>query len=223
MNYPYSSPLILNDSIFIQYGGLTGTSTEPQRQAAYLIAEQQMVSYIGTLLLPEDLTGSAPYNVNMHYFVTDYGYVHRLYGARILDPFGNVKWDISGTSNYMMISDDTYGYLYVKDLHVREQCDPYTIEFVYNAGLPSGVASQPGMLLALSMAAQISLNEFGFPSMNEGVGDVGIEEFSHLQYREKRKGWKNTAFGASAKSAKVAQLVDSTIRKARRSLIFGRF
>jgi len=71
------------------------------------------------------------------------------------------------------------------------------------------------------MAAQISLNEIGFPSMNEGVGDVGIEEFYHLQYKETRKKWKNTAFGASTKASKIANLVDSTIRKARRALVLG--
>jgi hypothetical protein len=77
-------------------------------------------------------------------------------------------------------------------------------------------------LLALTMAAQINLNEFAVVSANEGVGNVGIEEFSSLEYREKRKPWKNTSFGASAKSARVAQLVDSTIRKARRAVVLGR-
>jgi hypothetical protein len=222
--YPYSSPIILNDNVFTEYGGIIGESNNAQRQAAYLIAEQQMVSHIGTLLLPEDITTTAPYNVKMKYFVTDYGYVNRLYGARVVNPWGETKWDISGTGNYMTVSDDTYGYLYVVDWMTRCQCyeEPLTIEFSYNAGLPTGVASQPGMLLALTMAAQINLNEFAVVSANEGVGNVGIEEFSSLEYREKRKPWKNTSFGASAKSARVAQLVDSTIRKARRAVVLGR-
>lgn len=220
--YPYSSPIILTDEVFINYGGVVGTTTKPQRDAAYLIAEQQMVTHIGTLLLPEDVITTVPYNVKMKYFVTDYGYVNALHGARVRDHFGNTKWDISGTSNYMIVADDTYGYLYVVDWMTRCQDEPLTIEFSYNVGLPTGVATQPGVLLALSMAAQISLNEMGFQQGNEGVGDVGIEEFSHLQYREKRKPWRNTSFGSSAKSAKVAQLVDSTIRKARRAMFLGR-
>jgi hypothetical protein len=221
VKYPYSAPIILSDTIFQEYGGIVGTSSVMQRKAAYLIAEMQMVTYIGTLLLPEDITSTSPYSVKMKFFVTDYGHVNGVIGARVKDPWGNVKWDISGTSNYMMVSDDTYGYLFVQDLNSRLQCDPFTIEFTYNCGLPSGVATQPAMLMALTMAAQTSLNEMGFPSGNEGVGDVGIEEFSHLQYREKRKPWKNTAFGASAKSAKIAQLVDSTVKKTRRAIVFG--
>jgi hypothetical protein len=79
------------------------------------------------------------------------------------------------------------------------------------------------MLSALTMSAGIELAEMtGFPTANEGVGDVGIVEYETLDYREKRKLWKNTTFGASAKSAKIANLVDGAVRKARRALFLGR-
>ena len=50
--YPYDYPLILTDDIFTGYGGLTGTSLPLQREAAYIIAEQQVSTYLGTFLLP---------------------------------------------------------------------------------------------------------------------------------------------------------------------------
>jgi len=223
--YPYNTPIIMDDDIFVSYGGQTGTSSLFQREAAYLIAEQQMTSYLGTYLLPTDITGSVPYDYRMKFVPTDFGYVQRIYGARVVDAFGNTRFDISGSSSRMVINEDTFGYLYLYDTECRcgyPEYAPYYLQFMYQAGLPTGTANQPAMLLALTMAAQISLNEIGFPSMNEGVGDVGIEEFYHLQYKETRKKWKNTAFGASARAAKVAQLVDSTIRKARRALMIGR-
>ena len=223
--YPFSSPIILNDDVFVQYGGQVGLFSPAQRNAAYLIAEQQMSTYVDTLLLPQDVTGSVVYSNAMRYVTTDYGYVNQIHGARVLDAFGVVRFELSGTSSYIKIQEDTYGYLYIVDT-VSHCCScydgPMTLQFMYNAGMPTGMANQPAMLLALTMAAQISLNEMGFPTMNEGVGDVGITEFSHLQYKETRKRWKNSSFGASARSSKIAQLVDSTIRKARRALVLGR-
>lgn len=224
--YPFNTPIILNDNIFSQYGGRPHETTKAQREAAYLIAEQKMSQYVGTLLLPHDISGSVSVDHSIKYANTDYGYVHQIYSARILDAHGGVVVDYDSLSNYVTIRNDTYGYFQLTQTWFS--CNfpiytPHTLEFVYRAGLPTGTASSPAMLSALTMSANIELAEMiGFPTANEGVGDVGIVEYETLDYREKRKPWKNTVFGASAKAAKIANLVDGSVKKARRSLVLGR-
>lgn len=223
--YPYSTPIILDDSTFVQYGGVTGTTTPAMRTAAYQIAEQQMTNHIGTFLLPTVVTETWDYTPGIVYLATQYGYVSNLKDVQILDPEGKVLSVVTGSYyDYAAIRDDTFGYLYVQNLlwfcnyYVNR---PFKFSTTYTAGLPTGVANQPGMLMALTGAAQISLNEMLIVPANEGVGDVGIEEFTSLDYHEKRKKWHNTAFGSSAKASKIAQLVDSTVKKARRAVMLG--
>lgn len=223
--YPYNYPLILTDEIFEQLGGQTDNTVPVQRAIAYQLAEQQATSHIGTFLLPTIVTGVYDYQYGDTYVATDYGYVHKIMWARVLNAFGQELFVITGTQTYAAIREDTYGYLWVRDALVRYGCpinQPYQFQFVYEAGLPTGTANQPGPLLGLTIAAQISLSEMNFPFSNEGAGDVGITEFSSLGYSEKRKLWKNTAFGSSPRAAKAAQLFDSTIKKARRAVMLGR-
>lgn len=218
--YPYSAPIILNDAIFVQYGGQTGSFSSLQRSAAYLIAEQQMSSYIGTLLLPTAITGTWGYAPRI---VTDYGYVSQVGLVNFIGRNGTSTVTLSQDTGCVFVWEDTFGYLDVGCLFGSCNCSgvgiPTQVQVAYTAGLPTGVATQPAMLLALTMAAQISLNEMIFPSMNETTGDVGVQSFSSLDYSEKRVLMKRTAFGSSAKAAKIAQLVDSTIRKARPALV----
>jgi hypothetical protein len=218
--YPYSSPIILNDSIFIQYGGTTGSFTAAQRSAAYLIAEKQATKHVGTFLLPTTVTGTFSYSPRI---VTDYGYVSQVYSVNIISKDNFTECTLQQNSGCVFIWEDTFGYLDVGCLmsycHCNKWIVPYQVQLAYQAGLPTGVASQPDILLALTMAATISLNEMVFPSQNEGVGDVGIEQFSSLDYSEKRKALKNTSFGNSARANKIASLLSSAIRTARPSLL----
>jgi len=46
-------------------------------------------------------------------------------------------------------------------------------------------------------------------------GDVGITQWSSMDYSEKRKDWPVTALGASAKAGYAASLIKSTIRLVR--------
>lgn len=218
--YPHSSPLILNDSIFVQYGGQTGTFSSAQRSAAYLIAEQQATTYLNTFLLPTTVTGTWGYGARV---VTDYGYVSQVKAVNILSKDSYTECTLQTDSGCVFIWEDTFGYLDVGCILNYCNCGnylvPYQIQVAYTAGLPTGVANQPAMLLALTMAAQISLNEMIFPSQNEGTGDIGIQEFSSLDYSEKRVALKRTAFGNSAKANKVAQLLSSTVKPARSALL----
>jgi hypothetical protein len=219
--YPFSAPIILNDTIFQLYGGQTGTWTAPQRTAAYLIAETQASNYIGSLLLPTVVTGTWGYASRI---VTDYGYVHQVYAVNFLTINNPPTSVLTSNTGYSLIWEDTYGYLDVFGLLGYCNCSgggiPYQVQVAYQAGLPTGVASQPSVLLALTMAAQISLNEMIFPSQNEGVGDIGIQSFSSMDYSERRVAMRRTAFGTSAKAEKIAQLIDSSVKKARPALVF---
>src|SRR5664280_1883163 len=51
-DYPVDSVLIMNDAVFVMYGGETGTSLPGQRQAAYYIAEEAMSRHLQCLLNP---------------------------------------------------------------------------------------------------------------------------------------------------------------------------
>lgn len=226
--YPYNAPIILDDNTFVMYGGKTGTTTPALRDACYLIAEQQMTSYLGTFLLPTVVTGTIDYFFSPKgNFPTDYGYVSKLLWVRVTDAQEKPLYGLTGTYSFGAISEDTFGYIFIEQLYDYWHCSPYTKErfkfqYAYEAGLPTGTASQPAMLIALSTAAQIVLNELETVPANETTGDAGITDFTSLNYSEKRKMWKNTAFGASPKAAWIAHLVDSTVRKARRSVMLGR-
>lgn len=219
--YPYTSPIILNDSIFVQNGGQTGTFSAAQRQAAYLIAEQQATTYIGTFLLPTIVTGTYPASTRI---ATDYGYVSQILSVNLLS-VNPTQTDcvLNSDSGCGRIWQDTFGYVDVQCLLSACGCTsykvPYQVQIAYQAGLPTGTANQPAVLLALTMAAQLSLNEMIFPSQNEGTGDIGIEQFTSLGYSEKRVPMGRTAFGTSAKAYKIAQLIRSTIQLARRTLV----
>jgi hypothetical protein len=222
--YPYNHPIIMDDDQFVAYGGQTGTTTPAQRQAAYLIAEKQATNHIGTFLLPTIVTGTFPWQ-GERYIVTDYGYVWSVPSVTLIYIGNNCV--LTEKAGCGAIRDDTFGYV---DLQcVCSNCGggcgsysgPLQIQMVYQAGLPTGSASQADFLLGLAIAASISLNEMAFPSANESAGDVGVEEFRSMDYSERRKSsaMKRTAFGSSARANKAAQLIEGSVRRAQRPLV----
>ena len=236
--YPYNYPLILNDSIFTEYGGRTGTFSASQRQASYLVAEMQTSSYIGTLLLPTIVTGTYPY-MGKNRIPTDYGYVSQLLNVNVKSK-GFLSTDCSLVDNEACgyIYNDTYGYIDFKQVAlicglaiygtfggnaVVVPNVPYQIDITYQAGLPTGTANQPPVLEALTILAQIDLNEKdpGNSGINEATGDVGVQDFKSLDYRELRAehALVKTALGDSAKSQRAKKLLDMAIKKARRALL----
>src|ERR1035437_9329253 len=93
--YPCDTVLIMNDDIFIRFGGETGTSLPGQRQAAYYIAEEAMSRHLQCLLNPLTVTeqvfptlgGTTELNWNR---------VHDVYAMRITDN-RSVSHVITGT------------------------------------------------------------------------------------------------------------------------------
>lgn len=63
------------------------------------------------------------------------------------------------------------------------------------------------MLQALTLAAQINLNEIDVSLSNESIADVGIEFFINQRYHERRVMGITTVFGDSAMSQRIARLV----------------
>jgi hypothetical protein len=229
--YPYSSPIILTPTIFALYGGKgTGAFTPEQLDICFQQAEHQATAYIGTFLLPTIVTGT--YSTVPTYtqrIATDYGYVSRILDVSIK----TAKLTYSNGAELLtdrgaaFIYDDTFGYVDVYRLQGLCGCPntgnyPYQYQITYEAGLPTGTATLPLMLQALTMAAQIHLNEMypGVVGVNEGTADVGIQEFESFTYRERRTAHAlvKNSFGGSATSTRIANLIKSCIKLARKSL-----
>lgn len=205
--YPYNSPIILTDSIYASYGGMTGSSTQAQRSACYLIAEELVTEDLSTFLLPTIVTGTHLYNPNGTY-ILDYGYVQRLIQVNLSDVEGNVFFSISGTSSiYATLLNDVMGVVALNSCYsVCGGGYPYKVNIVYEAGLPSGTSYHSNILLALTTVASIMLNEvIGYG--NESPGDIGVEQFRNQQYSEQRKFLLRTTFGTSAKAQFVHKLL----------------
>ena len=216
ITYPHSSPIIMTDDIFQLYGGTIENGTYAQRQATYLIAEKQMTSHIGTFLLPTVVTGTFPWPGGIH-LVLPYSHIHSIPNVTVLSQESLITCTLEESDGCAFIWDDTYGYIDVRQVAQTCSCSlgyPFQVRVVMNAGLPTGTASQSDMLLALTIASEINLNRIVDATANEGTGDIGIEEFSNLGYRERRIGMRRTAFGNSAKANEIA-LMTNTYRKKR--------
>lgn len=234
--YPFSAPIILNDTVFSLYGGNgTGTFASAILQNAYWQAEMQVTDYIGTLLLPTTVTGTYPF-MHQNRISTDYGYVQQLLSVSILTKQNCNDCSLTATDGCGYIYNDTFGYIDFRQL--AGTCGwswwgfpsspyiltyaPYQIQLAYSAGLPTGTATQPGILRALTIVAQIALDDM-FPGMvgqNESVGAVGIQEFKSLDYSEKRAEHAliKTALGDDARSQRARKLIDMSVKKARKVL-----
>ncbi len=85
---------------------------------------------------------------------------------------------------------------------------PFQVRVVYEAGLPTGTISDPRLLMGLTVAADLALEQIIDPSGAEGgPGDVGVQQYSSLNYSETRFSLKPTAFGSSAKANYAANMI----------------
>lgn len=201
--YPYSSPQILTDAIFLMYGGQTGSSTNAQRQAAFLIAEQKMTEHLSAFLVPTIITGTAFWRGDS-LFETEFGYLHNvlLVSAEEIKQINPLQTRI--VTGSAMIRNAENGYL---DLFFP--C-PYGLVYsntvVYESGLATGTVSNPIMLSALVMAAQIHLNMWVQDLANESTADIGVQSFSANGYSESRVKLGRTVFGNSAVAQQIASM-----------------
>jgi hypothetical protein len=190
--------------VFLKFGGSTGTSTQEQRDAAYLLAEEQMVEHLSSFLIPTIITGSIFWKYQ-NVFDAEFGNILNVISVSVesikqLNPLQTQIYTGSA-----LVRNSAYGYV-----DVFTPCNYYgsiySATMVYESGLGSGTVTSPTMLSALTLAAQINLNEWDVSLSNEGVADVGIESFSNQSYSEKRKYLGRTVFGNSAMAQRVAML-----------------
>lgn len=235
--YPFTSPIILNDVNYSQYGGNgTGSFSSSILQNAYWMAEMQATAYIGAPLLPVIVTGTFPF-MHQNRIATDYGYVHRILGVSVLTRQGCNDCGMTSNDGCGYVYQDTFGYVDFRQL--QSICGwswwgypfapyilsyaPYEVQITYETGLPTGTATQPGILRALTILAQANLNDMfpGIVGQNESVGMVGIQSFKSLDYSEERAktALVKTALGDDAQSQRAKKLIDMSIRKARKVLL----
>lgn len=203
MMYPYFSPQVLTDSVFVQYGGVIGTSTVAQRQAAYTLAEEQMTDHLASFLVPTVVSGTSWYRGGT-LFETEYGNVKSVLLFTANEVHGANPLDMRGHTGSVLVRDATWGYL-----DVMLPCHYgmiYSNNVIYVSGFATGTVTQPTLLAGLTVAAQINLNEWDVSLTNEGVGNVGIQSFSNQGYSEQRTKLGNTAFGNSALANRAAKL-----------------
>lgn len=227
--YPFSSSIILTRNLFVRYGGSVGSFSDEQLSDSFLTAEILATSYIGTPLLPVIITGSMNY-MGTSRLVTDYGYVHQIYTVTVQSKANGIDCTLRSDTGCAFIYDDTFGYIDFRRVASYCNCGymgaypPYQILVAYQAGLPTGTANLSPVVQALTILAQIDLNEKipGMAGMNEGVGDVGIQKFSSMDdYHEERakSALVNTNLGSSAKAMYAKRLIDGAIKRARKPLL----
>lgn len=216
--YPYNEPIILTDVIFKDFGGSIENAAKSQRAAAFVMAEYSAYVDLETFLLNTRVTGVYPPTSIIQ---LDHTYVNDIVMVNFLDYKDDVFYSISGSkTQYMDLWNKERGIVHLTP-YCLHQCysscgalyNDVKVQIVYEAGLGSGTAYNPNILLALSTYSTIMLNEIiGYG--NEAPGDIGVDSYSNQEYNEKRKGLKNTVYGQSPK-ANLAHRLLSRFRKRR--------
>lgn len=212
MTYPFSSPIILTDSLFTAYGGSTGTSTNAQRQAAYVMSEEQISTSIGTLLKLAIVTGTFAYP-NVGHFPLDWNRVSRLIKTTFIDFDGVEILSVDGeASGYINLRDKEMGDVDINYSHYSSAHGNvypfYHVRIVYECGIPSGTSYHPNLLLALAIEADIILAEIvGYG--NESDGDIGIQSFRNQEYSETRSPLRNTVLGNSPRAMFADRMLET--------------
>jgi len=209
--YPYNSPIILTDPIFLLFGGQNGNTSELQRRYAYMLAEEQVTEHLNSFLAPTIVTGTFFWR-GENPIVLDYGHVLSIKAVAINSVDTQNDCGLTIVSGCSAIRNSDFGYVDIAYLLDCGGCGssglpPYTVTVVYESGLSTGTSTQPAVLQALTIAAQINLNEMDLSLSNEGTGDIGIESFSNQKYSEKRMKMGSSAFGNSAMANRAARLI----------------
>ncbi len=214
--YNHLSPVILDDAMFFGYvPTCVNSGTSQQRDAAYLIAEQEMMQHLQTFLLPTRVTGSFTWNNIPEIYRLPYDYVIAIpqVVAKSLDCL--CCCDLSDNPACAMIREG-WGLIdvIVTSAFFCRCCGSapgtfYQVEVTVDAGLPTGTAALDTSLhLALALAAQVALNEIVDPGANEGgPGDPGVQAHGMFGYSETRVPLQPSVFGQTPISNYIVRLV----------------
>lgn len=217
MSVPYYhlAPVVMTDKLYERYGGRMETSTLPQRQAAYQIAEAQMIRELNTFLLPTTVTGTFLFAGALKRYQLPHHHVISVDAVTIFAKESACNCEMDVETGCAYITDRTYGYIDVKQLtNVYRGCgcsinQPYQARIAYTAGLPTGVAANDASLhMALTIVSEIALLEIVDPAgLEGGPGDQGVQEYVSMGYGEKRFPLRETVFGNSPRANKAWKLV----------------
>jgi hypothetical protein len=217
VEYYHLAPVILTDSLFFTYfppSECLYTGTVAQRNAAYLMAEQQMMREIGTFLTPTTVTGTYLWPIPYEPIVLLHSRVHSVDRLVVTTFDDGCSCDLTENPGCATIRS-AYGYIDPRIISqaYRSHCgcgpaDPYLIHVTYTAGLPTGVAANDTTLqMALAMAADMTLQELLHPGLVESAM-AGITSWSAQGYSESRRNdFLVTSFGVSPRAQLIASMV----------------
>lgn len=216
VEYYHLTPVVLDDNMYISFGGRTGTSTASQRDAAYQASEQMMIRELRSFLIPTTVTGTWEFN---NFFPKRYRlpffHVQSIDAVTILSQQSLCSCTITEKDGCAFIVDNLYGVIDVRQLvSTGSACGcnlgcPYQVKVAFTSGLPTGVAADDASLhLALTIIAELFLLEIIDPKALEGgPGDPGVQEWVSMGYGEKRTKLMKTIFGSSARANRAKTLV----------------
>ena len=167
-----------------------------------------MTEHLSSFLVPTIITGTVWYQGGT-LFETEFGNVQQILHVQAKTVSQINPLDTNIYTGSALVRNAGYGYLDLTFPGYYVGCgygSLYENTVVYKSGFASGTVTQPSMLAALSIAAQINLNEWVQDLANEGVGDIGVQRFSNQSYSEERKTLGRNTFGSSALAQRAAKL-----------------
>jgi hypothetical protein len=216
-----TTPSILTDTIFADYGGHTGTATAAQCQAAYAIAEAQAAQEIGTFVSPTTVTGTYSWPPMGQPLKLEHSRLISVVSVTAIHEAGcDCAADSVEIEGCAWVLDPDNGVVDLRECGntLKASCAgcgcgnewgmPKQVRIVYWAGLPATAANDPRLLLGLVTAADLALEQMIDPSGAEGgPGDPGVQSFGTQGYSENRTPLKRGAFGSSARANYAAQML----------------
>jgi len=216
--YPFTEPVALTDTIYVQHGGETGTTTAFQRSVAHTAAEEQVSTYINALLVPTTLTGTYSTHGGRP-LTTDWGRVQSIDSVTLKYFQWDTDCSITETTTCAYILDTGFGVI-LPNYTANCNCFigaykgfPDQIQVAYTSGMATGTVHGKSFMMSLVKQAELNLKEISYElGGNEAPGDIGVQSFKNEKYEENRVALLSTALGSSA----VSNWVAKNLRKYRR-------
>ena len=218
MTYPYSEAYFLTDDIYVLYGGDQTKGADGQRDASFFIAERLATSHTKTFFQPTIVTGTYLWPHFGQPLALDHVHINSILDVTAISSAGDCSCSTREDDGCAYLLDAEFGVIHVRVSSaggvIGCGCGsfvPYQARVTYDAGLASGTAYQPDILLALSTVADEILNEIADPGGNETPGAHGIIRWANQGYTEERMPLINTALGNSTRANFAARLLDQAV------------
>ncbi len=210
------TPIFLKEQDFITNGFFTGTANSSQVNMAFALAEWQVQKEIGTYLTPTVITGTFSWPKDQWILQTPETRLREIKSVVLHQAYSaGVDRLISGTAD---IIDNDNGYFRVKpspyDVSDCNNCgnampqDVYKAEIAYTVGLETGSHLLPNVQLALSLAADINLNQFADRGMAQEFENFNTTlQIGRTIMTNKSDLVMNTPFGPSGRGQYIRELL----------------